>query len=257
MGYVIDEQDIGRQRLLAHILNRLSEPYLARLGPTCPARWLDVGCGLGETTKMLTRFMSIDSECVGLDADPALLEVARSQDWAGRLVSFRQGDATSLPFEDDSFDFVFTRYLLVHLPNPGKAISEMLRVARPSGIVFAQEPDFAFNCCYPPRPSHERIAAMFAAAFPDAQIGRKLVHLFRTAGAKSPVARADIGIEYDSADLKKIYRMTFAALGAALVRAGGVSESEFSDLLDDFSRVEADPSIVVIGNPVIAVWTSA
>lgn len=257
MAYVVDEHDTDRQRLLAYVLNRLTEPHLARLAPTCPGRWLDIGCGLGETTKMLTRFMSIDGECIGLDQDPALLEIARGQDWAGRRVSFQQGDAASLPFDDRSFDFVFTRFLLPHLPNPVKAIQEMLRVARPTDIVFAHEPDFAFNCCYPPSPSHQRLAEMFAAVFPDAQIGRKLVHLFREAGAKSPLARADLAIEYDSSDIKKLYRMVFVSIRAALVRGGHVSESEFNDLLNDLRRVEADPSIVVIGSPIIAVWTNA
>jgi len=132
----------------------------------------------------------------------------------------------------------------------------MLRVTKPGGIVFAQEPDFGFSCCYPPNRSYERVTGIFTALFPDAQIGRKLVHLFREAGANSPQARADIGIEYDSVDFKRIYRMTYEAVGAALVGSGRMSETEFQDLLNDFISVEADPSIVVIGNPVVAVWTS-
>ena len=199
--------------------------------------------------------MATDGECVGLEQDPTLVEVARRQDWTARRVVFQQGDATRLPFEDRSFDFVFTRYLLVHLPNPVEAIREMLRVTKPGGTVFAQEPDFAFNCCYPPSRSHERVAGIFAALFPDAQIGRKLVHLFREAGANSARALADIPIEYDGVDAKRIYRMTYEAVGAALVGSGRLSEAEFQDLLKDFSRVEADSTIVVIGNPVIAVWT--
>ena len=256
MQYTIDESDLSRQRLLAHILNRATERHLAELAPTRSGRWLDIGSGVGETTRMLTRFMAADGECVGLEQDPALVEVARRQDWAARRVVFQQGDATHLPFEDRSFDFVFTRYLLIHLPNPLEAIREMLRVTKPGGIVFAQEPDFGFSCCYPPNRSYERATGIFTALFPDAQIGRKLVHLFREAGAKSPQARADIGIEYDSVDVKRIYRMTYEAVGAALIGSGRMSETEFQDLLNDFISVEADPSIVVIGNPVVAVWTS-
>ena len=255
MPYTIDETNLGRQRLLSHVLNPLSERHLARVAPTSAGRWLDVGCGIGETTRMLTRFMATDGECVGLDQDPALVEIASHQDWAGRRVAFQQGDATHLPFDDHSFDFVFTRYLLVHLPRPLDVIKEMLRVTKPGGTVFVQEPDFAFNGCYPPSRSHERVAGIWAALFPDAQIGRKLVHLFREAGARTPQAWADIVIEYDAADTKRIYRMTWEAVGAALVRSGRLSEPDFEDLLNDFVRVEADPSIVVIGNPVIAVWT--
>jgi ubiquinone/menaquinone biosynthesis C-methylase UbiE len=131
MEYAIDEKNLERQRLLAHLLAHAAGPHLEHVAPRRSGRWLDIGCGLGETTKLLTRFMAMDGECIGIDQDLALLEVARMQDWAGRRVSFQQGDATDLPFDDKTFDFVFTRYCLMHLSNPVKAIREMLRVTKP------------------------------------------------------------------------------------------------------------------------------
>jgi ubiquinone/menaquinone biosynthesis C-methylase UbiE len=256
MQYSIDETNLGRQRLLAHLLDRATGPHLANLAPRACGRWLDIGCGLGETTKLLTRFMAIDGECIGLDSDLALIEIARRQDWVGRRVSFQQGDATDLPFDDKSFDFVFTRYCLMHLSSPVNAIRDMLRVTKPGGTVFAQEPDFDFYCCYPPSPSQDRYMALLAAVIPHPQIGRKLVHLFREAGARAPHARADIWIEYDGADCKQLIRMTVEAIGASLVSRGRLSETEFSDLLADFARVAADPSLVIITNPAISVWIS-
>jgi len=201
--------------------------------------------------------MTMDSECIGVDQDPALLEVARSQDWGGRRMSFEQGDATSLPFEDDSFDFVFSRYLLVHVPEPVKAIREMLRVAKPGGAVFAHEPDLAFTCCYPPNPAYEQTTAMWAAVFPHPLIGRQLVHLFREAGAISPRAAADASIENGSLDLKRLYRMSFESIGAALVQAGSMKQAEFEERVEEFRLVESDPSITVIPHPNIAVWSIA
>ena len=61
MPYAIDERNVGRQRLLAHLLDYFTETHLARLAPTRPGRWLNIGSGLGETTRMLTRFMAMDS----------------------------------------------------------------------------------------------------------------------------------------------------------------------------------------------------
>lgn len=58
MPYAIDERNVGRQRILTHLLDYFTEPHLA---PTRPGRWLDIGSGLGETTRMLTRFMAMDS----------------------------------------------------------------------------------------------------------------------------------------------------------------------------------------------------
>jgi hypothetical protein len=97
--------------------------------------------------------------------------------------------------------------------------------------------------------------ALLAAVIPHPQIGRKLIHLFREAGANAVEARADTWIEYDRTDIKQVVRMTVEAIGAALIRSGRVSNDEFKGLLADFVRVESDPSAVIITNPVIAVWT--
>jgi glyoxylate carboligase len=97
---------------------------------------------------------------------------------------------------------------------------------------------------------------LLAAVIPHPQIGRKLVHLFKEAGAKAPYALADIWIEHDRADCKQLIRMTVEAIGPALVSSGRVSKADFDDLLADFARVEADPSVAIITNPAITVWSS-
>ena len=49
-------------------------------------------------------------------------------------------DAQELPFPDDSFDSAFALDAIHHIPNPGKAISELCRVVRPGGRVVIVEP---------------------------------------------------------------------------------------------------------------------
>jgi len=58
MPFAIDERNVGRQRLLTHLLDYFIEPHLAS---TRSGRWLDIRSGLGETTSMLTRFMAMES----------------------------------------------------------------------------------------------------------------------------------------------------------------------------------------------------
>ena len=72
-----------------------------------------------------------------------MIQVARDQEWGDHEVTFREGDAMALPFDADSFDFVFTRFLLVHLPDPLVALREMFRVAKPGALVAAGDLDSA------------------------------------------------------------------------------------------------------------------
>ena len=48
------------------------------------------------------------------------------------------GDALHLPFRDESVDFIFSLSVLEHLPNPFTTVSEMYRVCRPGGYVYAE-----------------------------------------------------------------------------------------------------------------------
>jgi ubiquinone/menaquinone biosynthesis C-methylase UbiE len=71
-----------------------------------PARTLDVACGTG----FLTRHLS--GEITGLDQSERMLEIARERAPHARFV---RGDALRLPFEDGSFDRVFTGHFYGHL----------------------------------------------------------------------------------------------------------------------------------------------
>ncbi|PSP83897.1 SAM-dependent methyltransferase [Halobacteriales archaeon QS_6_64_34] len=92
-------------------------------------RMLDVGCGTGELTRVLRE--ESNGDVVGLDADADLLASV-----PGPTV---RGDATRLPFADDSVDLVVCQALLINLPDPVAAVREFARVA--SDRVAAVEPN--------------------------------------------------------------------------------------------------------------------
>jgi len=92
---------------------------------------LDVGAGTGELTRILRE--ETPGTVVALDADRGLLEYIASP----RL----QGDATRLPFADDTFDLVVCQALLVNLPDPAATIEEFARAS--SDCVAVIEPDYS------------------------------------------------------------------------------------------------------------------
>ena len=99
-------------------------------------RVLDVGCAQGRST---FRLADQPIDIIAFDISKALVSQAIDRSQPGARVTFFVGDATALPFVDESFDYVLTYGVLHHLPDPPHVCREIARVLKPRGIFFASE----------------------------------------------------------------------------------------------------------------------
>ncbi|MFN3200525.1 MAG: class I SAM-dependent methyltransferase [Bradymonadia bacterium] len=112
-------RDRGYHALLDHLQSDLTIP-LARDRDV-----LEVGCGTGLILKSVA---PVARSAVGLDLSPGMLEQARA-----RGLDVVEGSATALPFDDASFDLVFSFKVLAHVEDIEQAMAEVARVLRPGG----------------------------------------------------------------------------------------------------------------------------
>ncbi|MGB3492581.1 MAG: bifunctional demethylmenaquinone methyltransferase/2-methoxy-6-polyprenyl-1,4-benzoquinol methylase UbiE [Elainellaceae cyanobacterium] len=95
---------------------------------------LDICCGSGDLARLLAKQVGASGEVTGLD-------FARSQlDWARQNtqplssvapITWVEGDATDLPFDDQQFDAITMGYGLRNVPNIPKSLQEIHRVLKP------------------------------------------------------------------------------------------------------------------------------
>jgi SAM-dependent methyltransferase len=96
-------------------------------------RVLDVATGTGNVALLSAQRGAVVSAC---DLTPAMVDLARARaDREGVEIDVKEGDAEELPFEDESFDRVFSVFGAMFAPRPDVASSEMFRVAKPGAIV--------------------------------------------------------------------------------------------------------------------------
>lgn len=91
-------------------------------------RLLDVGCGRRPLADELGRHAD---RCLGVEVDRRRYADAPPDLW---------GSGLELPFRDGTFDTVFSSQVLEHVPEPGRMISEMARVLRPTGHLIVTAP---------------------------------------------------------------------------------------------------------------------
>lgn len=118
-------------RLSPFCLNALRLKYALLDLKGVSGKVLEVGCGAGGMAKAI-KFYRPDLKVFGCDINQKAIEQA-NRNPAG--VSFKVGDALSLPFGDEFFfDAVLTFDLLEHLEEPKKAVSEAHRVLKSNGL---------------------------------------------------------------------------------------------------------------------------
>jgi ubiquinone/menaquinone biosynthesis C-methylase UbiE len=97
-------------------------------------RLLEIGCGLGTD---LLQFARAGALVTGVDLTPASVELVRRRFALEGVPGEAQvADAEKLPFEDNTFDVVYSFGVLHHTPNTQKAIGEVHRVLKPGGRII-------------------------------------------------------------------------------------------------------------------------
>jgi SAM-dependent methyltransferase len=82
------------------------------------------------------------AEVVGVEREPRWVrEAARDGDAGAVRVSYREGAADALPFDDASVDLVTCQTLLIHIGAPERVLAEMRRILKPGGTLLAAEPN--------------------------------------------------------------------------------------------------------------------
>ena len=147
---------------------------------------LDCGCGPGTITFDLAKLVA-PGQVMGIDLEPAQLRFAQDRSREQKLNAwFGVASIYELPFANGRFDAVFAHALFEHLREPVRALSEMKRVLRASGLVGVRSPDWAGWLLYPPSPLIERAFHLFKqmqiANGGNPHVGRSLKGLLRESG---------------------------------------------------------------------------
>jgi len=126
------------ERIDAHYTNKekMKETLLKHLNINREGIVLDFGTGTGFLASILAE--AGYKKIIGIDINEHMLSIAKEK-LANYSVKLLQADGLHLPIADNSIDAVVSRWVLWVMPNPEKAIEEMVRVVRPGGVILTLE----------------------------------------------------------------------------------------------------------------------
>ena len=258
--YVIRGGQQGYERLT--VLARSWRPTTAALFDRVQLgegmRCLDLGCGSGDVTFEMAQRVGPVGSVTGVDMDEVKLGMARSAAAAQGLanVEFRAMNIYELA-EPDSYDLVYSRFVLQHLSRPVDVLRSMWAAVSVGGVIVVEDADFEGSFCDPPNDgfafwvdAYQRVLEHRGG---DPVAGRKLHRHFREAGIPEPevavVQRVDrIG------DAKTLPYSTVDATADAIVGEGVATAAQVQAALDSLAEFGADPHSLFGSPRVFQVW---
>jgi len=124
----------------------VEKPAMKRLIPDLHGkRVLMLGCGTGEESMLLESFGGVSMTGIDMSAESVRLANDTYQDH-----QFLVGDMHELPFDDASFDFVYSSLTVHYSATPRAVYEEVMRILKPGGV-------FQFSIAHPMRWASERI----------------------------------------------------------------------------------------------------
>jgi len=145
---------------------------------------LDAGCGTGEDVAELADRVGPSGQAVGVDSSETMIQAARHRVRADhRSIDFEQADVRALPFADERFDACRAERLLMHVPDPQRAISELVRVTRRGGRLCLFDFDWDSHFVDSPyRETTRTVVRSFADGIRNGWIARQLPRLLSEHG---------------------------------------------------------------------------
>jgi SAM-dependent methyltransferase len=257
--YVLATGSAAANRL--KILNNIYGPGGRRLlieaGIRRGMRVADLGCGTGMVTQVLADFVGPEGEVVGVDFSGAQIEQARQLLPADvKNVSFVQASATDTALPRESFDLVYSRFLLIHLTEPDAALREMYALLKPEGTIVCEDGDLTTAGSEPFSKLHA-FSILFGQLGPvwgvDYTLGRRLFRMVLAANFHAPEISFNQPV-IAKGENKRVLELSVAEAGPAFVAAGLITNEELTKTLAKMRQLAEDETVLALMPRMSQVW---
>jgi ubiquinone/menaquinone biosynthesis C-methylase UbiE len=235
--------ELDRLRFQAKTGFGLEKKMFDHLGISADKEIIDVGCGPAFFANEVYNAYK-PKKLHGLEIAENLIEIANRENSHVSAMSFTQGSVYQCPFEDNSFDLAYSRFVFQHLDQPQKGVNELKRIIRPGGKVIIEDIDDGLLFLEPTPPSFEKVQSTSEKIQKDLGgdrlVGRKLFSMMQNAGFSKvsiqylPVNSSKIGME----------AFVFAAFGFKFdhLKRSGAGDEEVAKAKEEFFALAKDPN---------------
>jgi SAM-dependent methyltransferase len=260
-----DPEELARLERQAAIYGAATRRLLVAAGIGAGQRVLDLGCGAGDVSLLAGELVGPAGAVIGVDRAAAAIATARRRADARGFahVRFEEGELETLTV--DPVDAAVGRFVLMHQPDPARALAHAAGLVRPGGVVAVLESHLTALApgwhSWPHSAAYQRLLdwmlPIIAAAGGQNDMGLQLRHTFLAAALPEPAlevhatpagAEAPAMVRYMTDSLRSM-RPTAERLGLPCPSPEGIDALE-REMLADAAR----PGAIINGPVVVSAW---
>ena len=222
-----------------------------RAGLAKGMRCVDLGCGGGEVTMEMARWVSPSGSVVGIDMDSVKLDLGTrtAQDRSVTNVVFRQMYVDEWN-EPEAYNACYSRLLFQHLKRPWELLRRMWSSLRPGGLLMVEDSDWEGWSSDPLNPGldflRERYIKLLEHRGTDPRIGRRLFRQSVQLGIPDPQV-ASVNPLYIQGEVKILPRLTLEATADAMIAEGIATKEETESARASLEGLVNDPHSLITG----------
>ena len=242
----VGKDDEERLSLLNELFGKTSKDLLLKAGLTSGMRVLEVGCGTGNMTGWIGKQVGSDGYVTAVDISSEQIQIAKENCSQSNNITFVESSLFDLS-PAIKFDLIYSRFLIMHLPNPFEGLQYLTQLLKPNGILVSEEATNSVTACYPESPVfrkyRELVMSLFSRKNIDFDIGEKLYAHFQK------LQLQDIHVNFVQPIYKKHQKKIMIILMNELknryIKFGIATETEIQVFLNDLENFINDDQFLV------------
>ncbi len=261
--YAIAGGEPGKRRLdlLAGVMAPTTHALLADAGVGPGLTCVDVGCGGGHVSRSLAERVGPTGRVVGIDFDAVKIAAASEErSRAGlRNLEFRTVNVSQWS-EPHTYDLVYARFILSHLPDRSVVLASMCEALRPGGTLVLEDIDFTGSFVI--RQTRRMVGtcdlyrAVVARRGGDADLGPQLYGMCAAAGLSDVRVRVVQPVHAGHDTGKTMAVSTLVNISESAIAESLTTKSELQDVIAALATYSEDPHSIVSVPRIFQVWGS-
>jgi 2-polyprenyl-3-methyl-5-hydroxy-6-metoxy-1,4-benzoquinol methylase len=245
-------QEMERLQTIEKVFDPGSHRRLLATGLTSGWRCLEVGAGAGSVMRWMADIVGESGRVVAVDVDTSFIKKSKPSN-----VEVLSEDIRHLALENNSFDLIHARFVLIHLPDFRVALSQMLNLLKPGGWIVLEEPDFAAARAIVGNPEalqsvhrvNQAIVQMFANKGLDYALGVKLPAILQRLGLQNLTVENDTPLSHGGCGMATVMKMSAMQLAKNYIATGQATDDD----IKQYCQFADDPTTWAIYHGTVGV----